>query len=194
MNLPARVKNILMTPSAEWPVIAAEPADVTSIYVNYVLILAAIPAVCLFIGVGLITAPFVGGLGIGAALAGGVMNYVSTIVGVFVAAFVIQQLAPTFGSQGDTAQALKLVAYSYTPMWIAGVLYLIIFLAPIAIVAVLYGVYLFYIGLPVVMKTPSDKIIPYMLVSAVVIIVVQLVLRLLLGVMWVAPMGYNRMF
>ncbi len=194
MNLPARVKNILMTPSAEWPVIAAEPADVTSIYVNYVLILAAIPAACLFIGVGLITAPFVGGLGIGAALAGGVMNYVSTIVGVFVAAFVIQQLAPTFGSQGDTAQALKLVAYSYTPMWIAGVLYLIIFLAPIAIVAVLYGVYLFYIGLPVVMKTPSDKIIPYMLVSAVVIIVVQLVLRLLLGVMWVAPMGYNRMF
>ena len=194
MNLPARVTNILTKPSSEWPVIAAEPADVASILVGYVLILAAIPAVCLFIGVGLITASFGGQVAIVGALTGAVMHYVSSIVGVIIAALVIQQLAPTFGSRGDTAQALKLVAYSYTPIWLAGVLYLVIFLTPLAIIAALFAIYLFYVGLPVVMKTPADKVIPYMLVSALVIIVVQLVLRLVLGVMWVAPLGYNRMF
>lgn len=194
MNLPNRVKNIVMTPATEWPAIAAEPGDVTSIYVNYVLILAAIPAICLFIGVGLITAPFVGGLGIGAGLTGAVFHYVSAIVGVFVAAFVIQQLAPTFASQGDLVQAVKLVAYSYTPIWLAGVLYLIVFLSPLVLIAILYAIYLFYLGLPVLMKTPTDKVIPYMLVSALVIIVVQVVLTFLLGAMSVAPLGYNRMF
>ena len=190
MNLPARVTNILTRPSSEWPVIAAEPADITSILVGYVLILAAIPAVCLFIGVELIAAPFVGHL----AVAGAVMHYVSTVVGVIVAALVIQQLAPTFGSSGGTAQALKLVAYSYTPLWIAGVLYLVIFLAPLGIVAAIYAIYLFYVGLPAVMKTPADKVIPYMVVSALVIIVVQFVLRLILGLMFAMPLGYGRMF
>jgi hypothetical protein len=194
MNLTTRATNIITRPSSEWVVIAAEPADVTSIFVNYVLILAAIPAVCLFIGMGVIAGFVAGGLGIVAALTGAVLHYVTAVVGVFVAALVIQQLAPTFGSRGDTAQALKLVAYSYTPIWVAGVLYLVIFLSPLAIIAVLFAIYLFYIGLPVVMKTPADKVIPYMLVSALVIIVVQLVLRLILGVMWVAPLGYNRMF
>ena len=194
MNLPARVTNILTRPSSEWPVIAAEPADIASILVGYVLILAAIPAVCLFIGVELIAAPFVGHLAVAGALTGAVMHYVSTVVGVIVAALVIQQLAPTFGSSGDTTQALKLVAYSYTPLWIAGVLYLVVVLTPLAIIAALFAIYLFYVGLPVVMKTPADKVIPYMLVSAVVVIVVHLLLQLILGAMWGMPLGFGRMF
>src|ERR1019366_8331446 len=148
----------------------------------------------LFIGVELIAAPFVGHLAVAGALTGAVMHYVSTVVGVIVAALVIQQLAPTFGSSGGTAQALKLVAYSYTPLWVAGVLYLVIFLAPLGIIAGIYAIYLFYIGLPVVMKSPSDKVVPYMLVSAVVVIVVPLVLQLILGAMYAVPLGFGRMF
>ena len=106
----------------------------------------------------------------------------------------IQQLAPTFGSRGDLAQALKLVAYSYTPIWIAGVLYLIIFLAPLGIIAALYAIYLFYLGLPPVMHTPPDKVVLYMLVSAIVVIVVHFVLQAIVGTMMMTPMGYGRMF
>src|ERR1019366_7815089 len=82
MNLPARVTNILTKPSAEWPVIAAEPADIASILVGYVLILAAIPAVCLFVGVEVISAPFVGHLAIAGALTGALLHYVTTIISV----------------------------------------------------------------------------------------------------------------
>jgi hypothetical protein len=194
MNLPARVTSILTRPAAEWPVIAAEPADMASILVGYVLILAAIPAVCLFIGVEVISAPFVGHFAIAGALTGAVLHYLSSVVSVILTALVVQALAPTFGSRGGTVQALKLVAYSYTPLWLAGVLYLVIFLAPLGIVAGIYAIYLFYVGLPVVMKTPADKVVPYMLVSAVVVIVVHWVLQLILGTIWGVPMGFGRMF
>ena len=45
MNLIDRVKNILLTPKTEWPVIAAEPVNRNDLILKYVLVLAAIPAV-----------------------------------------------------------------------------------------------------------------------------------------------------
>lgn len=40
--------------------------------------------------------------------------------------------------------------------------------------AALYAVYLFYLGLPPVMHTPGDKVIPYMVIAAIVIFVINL--------------------
>ena len=48
-KLIARVKNILLTPKTEWPVIAAEPDTIPGLFKNYILILAAIPAVIAFL-------------------------------------------------------------------------------------------------------------------------------------------------
>jgi hypothetical protein len=68
-----------------------------------------------------------------------------------------------------------------TPVWIAGVLNLVPALAPLQFIAGLYAIYLFYLGLPAVLKTPTDKVIPYMLVSAVVIILVTIVIGAVVG-------------
>ena len=72
--------------------------------------------------------------------------------------------------------ALKLVVYSMTPVWLAGVLNLVPVLAILTVVVALYAVYVFYLGLPVLMSTPADKVVPYMLVSALVIIVLSVAL------------------
>src|SRR5690606_29187893 len=48
-KLIARIKAILTTPKTEWPVIAAESETVAGLYKNYILVLAAIPAVMGFI-------------------------------------------------------------------------------------------------------------------------------------------------
>ena len=48
-----RVKSILLQPRSEWPVIEAEPASVGSLY-RYVLILAAIPAICGAVGMSML--------------------------------------------------------------------------------------------------------------------------------------------
>ena len=189
------MKNILVQPMSEWQVIAAEPTDVVGLYRNYILILAAIPAVSLFLGLVLFGAPFIGPFAVGGALTGAITIYVRALVSVLIAALIIEKLAPTFGSSGSTAQALKLVAYACTPVWLAGVFFLFWVLAgPASLIAMIYAIYLFYLGLTPVMKTPRDKVIPYMLVSAVVIIVVTILLRLLMAALGFVTGSYSSMF
>ena len=180
MNLQSRVVNILTKPNLEWPVIANEPADVSSLYKEYIILLSAIPAVCGFIGMTMvgISIPFFGTFrsSIASGLTSMIVQYVLSLVGVFVAAIIIEKLAPTFQSSGGVVQALKMVAYATTPSWIAGVLGLLPALSLLSALAGLYGIYLFYLGLPHVMKTPPQKVIPYMVVAAVVIIVIYIVI------------------
>jgi hypothetical protein len=107
-----------------------------------------------------------------------VVSWVLALVGVYVAALIINKLAPTFESTPNDLQALKLVAYSYTASWVAGIFYVIPALGILAGLAGLYSIYLFYLGLPVMMKTPQAKVIPYMVVSAVVIIVLVFVMAM----------------
>ena len=181
MSLQTRVVAILTKPADEWRVIAAESATVEGLMRDYAAPLAAIPAIAQFIGFTVfgITVPVVGGairVGVVRGFANAVVTWVFALVGAWIAAIVIEKLAPTFQSKGSTAQALKLVVYSMTPVWVAGVLYLVPQLAPLVVIAALYGVYLFYLGLPPIMSTPSAQEIPYMLVSALVIIVVSFIL------------------
>src|SRR5262245_20673971 len=111
MDLVGRVKGLLLDPKAEWQVIAGEQANSGDLIKNYVAILAAIPAVCGFIGasiigVGGIRAPFISGI-VSAAV-----GYVLTIVGVFVVAWLIDFLADKFGGRSDFPSAMKVAAYA----------------------------------------------------------------------------------
>ena len=179
MDLVPRVTNILTKPKQEWPVIASEATDAATLYKEYIVLLAAVPAICSFIGMTVIgvPVPFFGTMRVGVAsgLTGLIVRYVLSLASVYAAAFIIEKLAPTFQSRGDTIQALKLVAYASTPAWVAGVLGLFPPLVALGILAGLYGVYLFYLGLPHLMHTPPDKVIPYMIVSAIVIIVMYVI-------------------
>src|SRR5215475_2414120 len=179
MDLVPRVTNILTKPRQEWPVITSESTDVATLYKEYIVLLAAVPAICSFIGMTVIGVPipFFGTMRVGvvSGLTGLVVRYVLSLAAAYVAAIIVEKLAPTFQSQGSTIQALKLVAYASTPAWVAGVLSLFPPLVPLTILAGLYGVYLFYLGLPHLMKTPPDKVIPYMIVSAIVIFVMYLI-------------------
>jgi uncharacterized membrane protein (DUF485 family) len=181
MSLQTRVVRILTQPAGEWRTIAGESASVEGLIRSYAAPLAAIPAIAQFIGFSVIgmPVPVLGGairIGIVRSFANAVVAWVFALVGAWIAAMVIEKLAATFQSKGNSAQALKLVVYSMTPVWVAGVLYLVPPLAPLVVIAELYAVYLVYVGLGPVMSTPSDKIIPYMVVSAVAIIIVTYVL------------------
>ena len=185
MDLQTRVRRILTVPREEWPVIKAEPGDPAYIYTKYVLILAAIPAICSFIGMVLIgqSLPFVGRVRLGMAdgLRMAIFQYCGALIGVYVSAFVIAKLAPTFNSKPSVNEALKLVAYSMTPAWIAGVFNIIPVLGILGILASLYGLYLLYLGMPVLMETPADKVVGYLVLSIVVIIIVWFIVALIFG-------------
>src|SRR5690606_11168846 len=120
----ARVKGILLTPKAEWPVIAGEPAKVKGLYTGYAMILAAIPAVSGFIKGSLIGHSLFGvtvTTPVGAGLAGMVLGYVLSLVVLYIVELVINALAPSFGGEKDQVQALKTATYAWTASWIAGI-------------------------------------------------------------------------
>ena len=174
MNLVERVKAIITTPKTEWPVIANEPGDAGYLFPNYVAILAAIPAVCGFIGSVIL------GLPILLALVGAVLRYLLTFVGIYIVAMIVDALAPTFSGQKNFSAALKVTVYSYTPYWLAGVFTLIPGLRFLTILG-LYGLYLLYLGLPPLMRCPEDKAIGYAAAIVVCAIVVIIVIGLILG-------------
>ncbi len=186
VSLQTRIVNILTKPKQEWPVIAAEPKDVPGLYRNYIALLAAIPAVCSLIGTSVVGTPMpLGGylrMGFGFAVTSAVVSYVLSLAGVYIAALVIAKRAPGFQSEPDTAEAVKWVAYSWTPAWVAGILLLYPALSPIVILAWLYGIYLMYLGVSPLMKTAAEKVVAYLVVSVIVLIVVYILIVAIVGV------------
>ena len=178
-----RVKKILLEPKAEWPRIEAEPTTIGEIYRNHVMILAAIPAVAGLVGalafghsmLGITYRP-----SIGTALGGAVVQYVLTLVGVYLVALVIDGLAPTFGATRNRVQAFKVAAYSATAAWVAGIFALLPAISWLAILG-LYSLYLLYLGLPRLMKAPAEKAMGYTAVVVIVMIVVSLVIGALIA-------------
>jgi Yip1 domain len=180
-----RVKNICLTPTTEWPVIAVEPTSTGDLITGYVAPLAAIGAAAGFIGGSLIgrSLPFIGTFrtplvwGLGAA----VFTFIMAIVGVFILGLIIDALAPTFGGEKSSAQALKVAVYSFTPAWVAGVLNILPLLGLLVFFAACYGIYLMYLGLPVLMKSPPDKAVGYTVVVVICAIVLQVVIAVVSG-------------
>ena len=185
MSIIERAKQICLSPATEWPVIAAEPTSAGTLISGYVVPLAAIGAIAGFIGGSLIgrTLPYLGTyrVSIMSGLVVALFTFCMAIVGVFVLSLVINALAPTFGGEQNTTQALKLAVYSYTPAWIAGVLQILPLLGIFAIFAALYGLYLLYLGLPRLMKCPEDKAVAYTAVVVVCAIVMSVVITVIGG-------------
>jgi hypothetical protein len=189
LNIVERVKNICLTPNAEWPVIAEENTPTGELVAGYVLPLSAIGAIAGFIGVSIIgtTVPFVGyyRTSFTLGIVGACIGIVTAILGVFIASVVINGLAPTFGAQKDNAQALKVAVYSFTPGWVAGVLRIVPLMGVLVFFAALYGIYLLYLGLPRLMKCPQDKAVGY----TAVVVVCTIVVSIILGTVGAAVVG-----
>jgi Yip1 domain len=191
MILVERARKLILQPAQEWAAIDAEPHTVQDLYTHYVMILAAIPAVCMFIGLSLV------GVGVFGAtyrmpIAYGVTNlvvgYVLSLGSVYVFALIIDALAPTFGGQKNFMQALKVAAFAPTAAWLAGVFHIIPSLSIIGTLLSLYSLYLLYLGLPALMKTPEDKAIPYIVVVIIAAIVLAVVIGAIVSLTMPGPM------
>ena len=181
MDIVPRVQAILLKPKEEWVKIKAEPSTVTDLFTSYAMILAAIPAVAQLIGHSITgqRVPFFGMVrwGIGKALAYALVFYVFSLATVYIFGFIINVLAPNFSSVQNITNSMKLAVYSMTPLWLAGILYIIPALGILAIIGGLYGLYLLYLGFDTpMMDTPKDKAMSYMVVCFVVIVVLSVVL------------------
>ena len=172
-ELVERVKGILLTPKAEWDKIDNEAAEPQSVITGYVLPLVALAAIATLIGISVVgvnvlgvsyRAPFFG------ALTGAVVQIAFGVASVFVFAFIINALAPSFGAaknwvrlSGRRLRANRSVgrghAGDHSNACVLG------------IVGGLYSLYLLFVGLPKLMKPPAENATTYTIVSIVAAII-----------------------
>jgi len=190
-----RAKSVLLNPKETWAVIKDEANTVNQIYTEYVLILAAVPAIASLLGNWIFGIGFFNYRpGFFRGLFSAVISYLLTLVGVFVAGKIVDALAPSFNAQKNDLNAFKVVAYSWTAAWVAGILLIIPGLAPLVMLVSLYGFYLLYLGLPYLMECPSDKALGYTIVSVVVIFIVFIVISAIVGAVTGIPRGMMEQF
>ena len=180
MTMIDRVKNILLTPKTEWPVIATETPTVQSLYVGYILILAAIGPIAMALRMGMTL-----GLGVG------LISYAIGLVVTYLLAWIVDALAPTFGGEKNFIRSLQLVAYSYTAAWIAGIFHLLPWVGGIiGLLAMIYSFYTFYLGVPVMKKCPPEKAVAYTILVVICGIVLGIALS---GILFSVFMGGSMM-
>jgi hypothetical protein len=175
-KLMEQIKQIILKPRETWKTISEEETTVSTLLKEYLFILAAIPSIASFLGYWIIGIyiPFVGRyhFSFGESLLIAILNYVLIIASVWIISKVIKLLAPKFSSVQDDVSGFKLAAYSYTPLLVAGILYLIPRLGILVLFGGIYGLYLLYLGLPIVMQTPKEKTLAYTVTIIITMILI----------------------
>ena len=164
MNIVQRVKDILLNPKQTWPVIATEQTDITTLYTQYVMILALIPAVAGFIGMSVIGFSVLGHtirVPLFTGIANMVVSYVLSLAMIYLLALLADRLAPNFGGEKSMDNAMKLIAYSSTAGMVGGIFSLIPGLSILGFLTALYSLYLLFLGVPVMMKAPQERALSY---------------------------------
>jgi ABC-type multidrug transport system permease subunit len=114
------------------------------------------------------------------ALMSAVIVFVTGFAVMYISAFVINELAPSFGSRKDINAAFKLVVYSSTASYIAAIIAnLHISLVFVGLFG-LYSIYLIWVGITPIMKTPENKKIGYVVVYVLLLLVISIVFEFIL--------------
>ncbi|MFC3070209.1 Yip1 family protein [Phenylobacterium soli] len=182
-----RVRGMLLRPALTWPEVEGEPATARGLMLGYVAPLAAIGPVCSALGL-ILFGPSIAGIHLKAqpleTIGGALIDYLLSLATAYLLALVISALGPLFGGRTDRIQALKLVAYSGTAVWLAGVFALYPTLGfPMAILGALYSLYALFLGLPRLMRAPGDRALTYFAVVILCTGALALFLRLVTGFM-----------
>ncbi len=188
MNLIERVKNILITPKTEWDVINGETTSQQALLTGYVIPLAVL-AMAGPLLTGLLWA---GAWGFKYFLITAIIALVAQLVAFYVSAIIIDLLAPSFGAEKNINKSAQLVAYSATPVYIAGILSFIPIIGfLITIAGWVYGIYLMYLGIGPLKKAPEDKKVVYMIVAYLVMGAIYFIVAAILGAVLFASLGFG---
>lgn len=173
MRLLSRIKGLILKPQTEWAQISQEDTSVLELYCGYIAILALLPPFASFFGSwlfgfsygsqGLMHPTFAGGL------YRAFVQYLLSLPAFFLVAFVISAIAPHFEGKTDDRRALTLTAYSYTPVWLASLFGLIPGLRWLDVLG-FYGIYVFSVGLPTMMRVPRENLDVFTLVTLFLVV------------------------
>jgi hypothetical protein len=158
-----RMINILIRPRDEWQVIRNEPATYGNLLLRYVAPLAAIPPLAVIVGSFVFDGHFPKSTlvsSLGHLLITNLLWYCMYVLNVVVVAIVTAPDARWTGLQG-----FKVAAYSFTPLFIAGFVAVLPKMGWMIYAAVLYSIYLIYLGIMAITGTSKKRSAGYAVVS-----------------------------
>jgi hypothetical protein len=153
--------------------------SLNKLMINYVAVLAAVPFIGTLLGDLWYYRAIHAFYAYAFSLA--VVTYIFDIIAVFVAGFIVWKLAPSFGTVTTQVRATRLVAFAFTPAFLIGILNIIPPISFISILGLLYGLYILYLGVPILMNTPQEKVLTYVVVSVVATLIVYVVIGAIIG-------------
>ena len=186
-----KAKQILISPQTEYLAIEQEDAPHEKILKSYVLPLLVIPALFSFIGYGLVGYSMQGhhfnDIGWGFRMA--IVQIIVLLGGLYLSTFIISMLSDTFGAMKNFNRTFSLLAYAFTPMFIAGIFHIHHSLWWLVFLVGLYGLYLLFVGLKPILKPAKDKADTFTIISLMIPVVSYIILFLILkGI--VLPQGF----
>jgi hypothetical protein len=158
-----------------------------TLMINYVAVLAAIPFIATLLG-DLWWHYYAGVYSFPSLVASAIFDYIGSFIGVFVVGIVIWKLAPYFSTTTTQVRATRLAAYIFTPAFLIGILDIIPPIAFLTVLGVLYGLYILYLGVPILMNTPKDKVLTYVIGVIVATIVVYIIIALIIAAIAIAAL------
>ncbi len=145
-----RMSNILLHPNTEWHAIRDETTTYPEIILRYVGILSVIPPTAAVAGRYIFEGNIPDGVLLSSPqylLLSNLLWYCMYVVNVMVTGAVITAIMVTVESRRRSLKGLQLAAYSFTPLFIAGLIAVVPHMKWCLSIALLYGVYILYLGM-----------------------------------------------
>lgn len=162
-----RVKEILLKPEPTWQKIKEETTQPADLIMNFALPLAVVSAICGFIGLCIVgvSLPIVGTIRfpIFSTLISQIVMVALQMGMFFALAQIFVMLAPKFEGTTDLHSAMKLAVYSAAPGLVGSFLSIIPALTPLGALVALYGIYVLFLGIPIMTTVPTEKRLVYFL-------------------------------
>lgn len=157
------VWGLLSHPENEWKAIRKQGCPIGSCYILHIMLLAAIPPVCGYIGTTEV------GWHVGArefklvpesARLIAVLYYLAMLVALFTLAALIHWMRQTYGAKRPLAHSVALAGYTATPLFLIGIFQL--YPEPwlnliVGLPALAYTVFLLYSGVPIMMGISKER-------------------------------------
>jgi hypothetical protein len=159
-----RMINILIRPRDEWLLIKDEPTTYAKLLLKYVAPLAAIPPLAVIAG------SFVFGKNLpnttlAHLLITNLLWYCMYVLNVVVVGAVITAIVTAPDARWTGAQGFKVAAYSFTPLFIAGIIAVIPKMGWVIYAAMLYSIALLHLGIAGIAGTPKKQAAWYAVAS-----------------------------
>jgi len=172
-----RAKNILIRPVEEWKVIKEESTDKSGVIRNYALPFTLLLAITCFFGIFL----FRNYVTLSIMVIRAVVTFLSAFLSIYISAYLINELAPSFDSKKDLNSSFKLVIYSYTALFASHAIANLLLPLFFVVIFGIYSAYIIWTGLEPMMETSDDKKVVFGIISSLIILVVYVLMNTLLG-------------